>query len=101
MVEVVGRGQKGWLKWLQSLDRPCLELLFREVAKKNANGPELIEYTEIVRKSMSLGVCSKCEWKTGCESCNYEHALRYAVRHEKPASWFFKAQGKARRMRYR
>ena len=34
VVEVVGRGRQGWLKWLQSLDRPCLELLFREVANK-------------------------------------------------------------------
>ena len=80
---------------------PSLELLLREGGKKSQNGYELSECVNVVQKSMSLGVCSKCEWKVGCRSCDYEHALRYAVRHAKPASWFFKAQGKTRRVKCR
>ena len=55
---------------------PCLELLRREIVKKVQHGPELLEYTQVVRKSMTVGVCSKRAWTSGCESCHYEHARR-------------------------
>ncbi len=55
------------------------------------------EYLKWVREHETLKVCSSCRWQYGCETCSYEHALRYGVRHRQPAKWWLRRRGEVLR----
>ncbi len=92
----IGRCQKGWLSWLKSLDYESLGCLANEIVRMGGStGEECASYLRYVQANQTLGVCAKCEWKWGCERCEYMHALRYVVRWEKPSAWWFRLEGRA------
>ena len=65
-----------------------LERVVQQIMKGNAIKPDVDAYLSTVASiEHSVRNCSKCR-KLGCESCTYKHALRYVVRHAKPASWW-------------
>ena len=55
------------------------------------------EYLTWVQEHESLKVCSSCRWQHGCETCSYEHALRYVVRRRQPARWWLRRRGEVLR----
>ena len=48
-------------------------------------------------KTDKLGVCSKCRWRHGCESCNYEKSLKMVMRKHDVPSWWLRTEGAAMR----
>ena len=77
------------------LNEAELQNVFDDLLMRSDKASELREYVTLVKESQSVGVCAKCNYTTGCEKCNHVHSLRYAIKHEQPASWFYKARGKA------
>ena len=55
------------------------------------------EYLKWVKEHERIKVCSSCRWQHGCETCSYEHALRYVVRHRQPAKWWLRRRGEVLR----
>ena len=89
------RGEKGFNVWLSKLDLHALEELVSQIKIGQNEKDELNTYIQWVRSSETIGLCSKCEWTTGCEKCSYGHALRYAIRWQKPSSWWNKLSGQS------
>ena len=95
--EILRKGEKGFEVWLKSKDIQELEnIIGLEECPQEAK-----DYIEWVKSHESLKVCSSCRWQHGCESCCYEHALRYVIRHRKPAKWWLRKTGQILRAKVR
>ena len=106
--EILKKGQKGFEKWLKGLNIEKLEEIVKaekaeEGEKEGEKQGEKIgrsargEYLKWVKEHETLKVCSSCRWQHGCETCSYEHALRYVVRHRQPANWWLRRRGEVLR----
>ena len=88
VAHLLHKGEKGFETWLRSLNESQLEQIARQIFKEDKDG--ITGYLECVKSSERMSFCSKCRYK-GCEYCSYEHSLRYAIRHEKPAAWWLRS----------
>ena len=98
--EILKKGQKGFEKWLKGLSIEKLEAIVK--AEKAEEGEAEAEkarasYLKWVKEHETAKVCSSCRWLHGCETCSYEHALRYVVRHRQPAKWWLRRKGEVLR----
>ena len=99
--EILKKCQQGFEKWLKGLSIEKLEEIVKveegekegETEGEKARG----EYLKWVKDHETLKVCSSCRWKHGCETCSYEHALRYVMRHRQPAKWWLRRKGEVLR----
>ena len=96
---LIGKGEKGFKKWLDTLNQAELEKRVSDLELESTMKHEVLKYVDYVKSSETIQVCAKCEWRHGCEKCSYTHALRYALRHQKPSYWWVKAAGMALRER--
>ena len=102
--EILKKGEKGFEQWLKGLSIEKLEEIVKaEKAEEGEKEGEKIgrsargEYLKWVKEHETLKVCSSCRWQHGCETCSYEHALRYVVRHRQPAKWWLRRRGETLR----
>jgi len=91
--ELLRKGEKGFEKWLKGLSVERLEEIVTEPQGGGDEDPAWKKYLEWVKEHETIKVCSNCRWYHGCETCSYEHALRYVVRHRKPAKWWLRRVG--------
>ena len=85
---VLRRFDKGFERWLKSLSEKELERAVKQVTGGNENEPDVQGYLQTVASvEHAVRNCAKCRY-SGCEKCTYVWALRYVVRHGKPASWW-------------
>jgi hypothetical protein len=92
---ILKRGEKGFNNWIGTLSVGQLELRVGELELQELAKTEVEKYLALVQSTETIGVCAKCEWKTGCEKCSYIHSLRYVMRHHQPSAWWMKAAGMA------
>ena len=79
---------KGFERWLKSLSEAELEKAVEKVLQGSDNAEDVKAYLKCVASiEHAVRNCSKCR-RRGCEACAYEWALRYVVRHGKPAAWW-------------
>ena len=91
--EVLRKGEQGFEKWLKGMSVEKLEEIVTQPEGGDSENTSLKDYLKWVKEHETLKVCSSCRWTHGCETCSYEHALRYAVRHRKPAKWWLRRKG--------
>ena len=93
ILELLEKGQKGLKAHLDKLTLADLEAC---VSKLNLDSEASIkEYLSFMKISETLGVCSKCEWKSGCVACSYEAAMKYAIKERKVPYWWARKTGQA------
>jgi len=85
--EVLRKGEQGFEKWLKDLSIEKLEEIVSDATA------ETKEYLKWIKEKETIKVCSSCRWMHGCETCSYKHALRYVVRHRRPAKWWLRRTG--------
>ena len=95
--EILKKGQKGFEKWVKGLSIEKLEEIVKVEEGEKEGAKARGEYLTWVQEHESLKVCSSCRWQHGCETCSYEHALRYVVRHRQPARWWLRRRGEVLR----
>ena len=66
---------------------PVLQAAFEQAQFTNLSQEENQAYVSHMKMIQTVQVCPKCEYRSGCVACSYEHALRYCVRHGKPPTW--------------
>jgi hypothetical protein len=81
------KGETGFEKWLKGLSRESLE----EIVADSEDATKT--YLGWVKSKESIKVCSSCRWMHSCETCSYDHALRYVVRWRQPARWWLRRKG--------
>ena len=86
------KSEKGFEKWLKSQSDEQLEQIIDKLGLRKG---DMQEYLDFIRITETVGVCSKCEWKTGCVACHYRHAVQYVIRHHHCPEFWYKREGKA------
>ena len=84
--KILSVGEKGFETWLRSKSVTECEAIV--VTLKLRDSHAIQSYLDFVEKHQTIGVCSKCEWESGCVACDYKKALAYTIRHKSvPKFW--------------
>ena len=85
------QGQKGFDKWLRSLDERTLQAAFLQTQFSNKMFDECQAYVNYVQSIQTVQICTKCRYQSGCVACSYPHALRFCLRTSRTPEWWKKS----------